>query len=138
MQKSRYPTLALECKCAFGAKIQFLFFVPGYFLLEKSAPQVHFCDSKMCVRRRSCCRIVCGEVMGRPFSTPSCSQWVWGKARERLPLSGSRFAYPFRRSDALYDLSNTSTLKNIGTVIWHSIVSAPSARKFKFRNYFFV
>ena len=118
--------MALECKCAFGAKIWNLIFV---FLLDKYAPEAHFVDPKIRVRRQLCCSGVVAEVMAHRFSAPSCSQWLWGNVRKRSRRSESRWAHPFRRSEALYDLSNTSTLKNLGTLLWHSNVSAPSARQ---------
>ena len=40
--------------------------------------------------------------------------------------------------EARNDLSNTRTCKNQGTVLWHSNVSAPSARKLFFGNLNFV
>ena len=70
----------------------------------------------------------------RGLSAPSCSQWLWGNVRERSRRSESRCPHPSGRSEALYDLSNTSTLKNLGTLLWHSNVSAPSARKIYFFN----
>ena len=74
---------------------------------------------------------------GRGVSRSRCSLWVWGRAGKRWRRSEGRAAYPFCHSEALYDLSNTSTLKNLGTVLWHSNVSAPSARKL-FSELFFL
>ena len=86
----------------------------------------------MLVRRQSLCSVAGAEVMARWFSAPSWSQWVWGNARKRWRRSEGRAARPFRHSVGRSDLSNTSTLKNLGTLLWHSNVSAPSARKLLF------
>ena len=75
--------------------------------------------------------------MAHRFSAPSCSQWLWGKVRKRLRRSESRCSIQFGRSEAQHDLSNARTCKNQGTVLWHSNVSAPSARKLFFEFQFF-
>ena len=67
-------------------------------------------------------------------------QWVWGKAGERWRRSEGRAAHSFGHSGVRDHLSNARTRQNPDTALWHSNVSAPSARKlflkFKFKFVF--
>ena len=109
-------------KLIFG--ICFLFFPQINVRLRRT-----FVHPKIRVRRQLCCSGVVAEVAAHRFSAPSCSQWLWGNVRERPRRSESRCPHPSGRSEGRSDLSNTRTLKNLGTLLWHSNVSAPSARK---------
>ena len=60
------PSLALECKCAFGAKIYFLSFI-RFFSVGKVRLRRTFVDPKISVRRQNFPSIAQRHDMGRAF-----------------------------------------------------------------------